>query len=761
MQEPQSSAPLERRRRFFTSEALASLVFFLFLWYFWGVRYGDYLFAVQENSLFLYDPGFLARWLQVPEGLLCYATSFLMQFFYLPLVGGLIFAALASLGQVLLVRLTGFKGVAQLLTFLPAALIAVATTWHAYYVFIPYEQPMVFAESLALLVSLLCLALYRVFAAKRWRWAVGVAFVVLLYPFFGFWGIMATILCAIWELGLAVASRKDVGVRNASLVCAAIMIVAALVVPLCWRQLLFYLSIKPSDVFNRGLLEDIRYDKNSITARLCYGLATAVPVIAALLIFASRALPPRDPGAPPSRRSARQEERRNARIAAKKSRKNKKDTKDKKDDPGISDEEKRAIAALKKERSRARVYWELLIALMACVFLCSYHTKSYFIVLKQARALGDENWEEMLRVEANDPFPISPEVQFRNVALFYTGRLTESVFDRPIAGLTTLSISGFDYGSAVKGNLYNKAKVELFFANRQIERTADRVLCELLYCYWGQPNIAARIAMNNLIAAENRSISSIRTLAIASLITGEEKLARRYLSTLSQTLFYRDWANVRLAYLEAPNFYEGVRDSHDDEAYGEELARRRSERPLATSVAEAAKRYDVAPEDVDKVAAVVERMRALRPVEDYTTTSGYPNLVFLYQVVKEEEFDETTPERQDIILISLLMQRKSDAFLEKIEPILEEKYPNGGAPKAFEQGYATWRFWKYGGEDWQKCDYKFSPETIGLFTQFVDYINASQGVGNINSIPVQETLRATCQGLYWGYACDDSVFNQY
>ena len=107
------------------------------------------------------------------------------------------------------------------------------------------------------------------------------------------------------------------------------------------------------------------------------------------------------------------------------------------------------------------------------------------------------------------------------------------------------------------------------------------------------------------------------------------------------------------------------------------------------------------------------------------------------------------------------MRKNRDFFLEHFEPILKEEYPNGGAPKAYEQGYASWRYQLYGRDKWQDCDYKFTPETIDLFNQFADYIDAVQGISSVDSDEVQEALRTHCRGLYWGYAGDESVFKPY
>ena len=762
---PFDSLQTIRRRRFLNLDSLTSLVFFLFLWFFWGVRYGDYLYEVQENSLFLYDGDYLSRWLQVPEGALCYATAFLMQFFYIPLLGGFILAAITTAGQILLARLTGLKGCARLATFLPGCFFAISTTWPAYYVFIPYNQPIIFSEPLAILASLCCFAIYRIFAEKRWRAFVGAGFVAILYPFTGFWGVFVAALCFAWELANAADARKDRAAQNVALGSAIILALGALLIPILWSQLVFFRTIKTTDIYNRGLLEDIRYDKNTLTARFFYGAVELAPLTIFVLVLVNRIVSltrkRTSKDSTSSQTLSRQNKRLRQRIAEKEAKKRKQAKDQNLSSVALSEEEIDAKFRREKERARVRLVWELFFILMACVLVASYHTRSFFTVMKASRALVSEDWEELLRVESKDPFPNKSEVQMRNLALFYTGRLTESAFERPIAGLSTAPVTGYDYAKSVSGSFWHKAKVKRYMMMRETELCSDRVLCELLYCYWGQTNIAARIAMNNLMAAEDRSISCLRTLAIAAMTSGEYKLASRYLRLLSGTIFYRDWANAGLAYLESPDFYNGVRDFHNDKAFGERLEELRAERPTASSVEEAARKFRVDPERVANIAATIERIRSLRPTKDYGTTLGYPNLVFLYDIAKEDEYDASPSERRELMLISALMLKKRDFFLDRVEPLLKEKYPNGGAPKALEQGYASWRYQRYGRNKWQDCDYKFTPETIELFNQFADYVEAVQQTTGVNSDEAQETLRTHCRGLYWGYAGDESVFKPY
>lgn len=739
------SSPLRFFGRF-THEQAASCVFFLFLWYFWGVRYSGFLYVAQENSIFLYTREYLTRWLETPDGGLCYLSSFLMQFFYYPLLGGGVFALLGTLGQLLLGRVLGLRGCGWLLSFIPVSLFTVSTTWNGIYIFIPYNIATAFSAYAGFCISLLILSLYvRFEGGEGKRPILGVVFLLIAYPFCSAWASWGGLFCAAWALGRLLASGKDKKSRRTYWLEVLVLTVASIVVPLVYYYACYDVKMRFSNIYLQGFWEEARYDTGAFVGRLYYTLSATsiVFTLAALLLrgFLSRL----------SERTAKRRE-----IREKESQKSKKEKNAHLSNASEDAEQKRR----NKERARVRLMWELLFVLAACVYFGSYHVQSFFSLMECARAVYNEDWEKVLRLEARDAYPIDGTVQMRNVALFKTGRLMDDAFRRPLGGLSAVRITGDDYARSLQGNAYYKMKVKLYNWSREMELDSNRALCERLYCYWGQTNVATRIAMNNWVATDERSTAFMKTLAIAALANGEDRIARRFLEPLTQTLFHRRWAKVRLAYLKSPTFYDGVRDFHNDPRVDEIIEARRETREEAASLEEAAARYGVDKSEVEKVAETISAMREMRPSKNYATATGYPNLVFLYALAKEDEYDSSCSERRNLILLSLLMQKKGDEFLTLAEPLFKEKYHDGDAPRTLEQGYATWRYRKYGSH-WDKCDYKFSDETKTLLGEFIDYMSRVGSAARISDPDVQETIRVYCQGLYWGFVTDESVYNHY
>ena len=370
--------------------------------------------------------------------------------------------------------------------------------------------------------------------------------------------------------------------------------------------------------------------------------------------------------------------------------------------------------------------------------------------------MTDGDWARVLEIESKIAKPSEQCVALRNLALFETGALAEKAFDRPISGVSTYDVTQADYDAMMKGSVVAKMKYELFEMKLATELLAPRALSELMFAHYGATNTGARVATDNFVASEARNASFYKTLAICATINGEDKLARRYLNELAETLYYRDWARARLAFLDSPEFRDDLRYFGNDAAYLTAAKERFETAPLrASSLAEAAKRWNVAPEAVAVVAEKVKKARRWRPHKNEATLSTYPNLTFLLGVFKDE-FDDAAPEMQEALLISALLTKNGEYFLEHVEKYIASR-PDGKAPKGIEQGYAAWRLAKYGDDEWataEGCKYQFSQETTDGLNAFADFLEV---VKTPAATAAQIAIREHCAGYYWGYLADDSV----
>ncbi|MBQ9801238.1 MAG: hypothetical protein IJO40_15060 [Thermoguttaceae bacterium] len=104
-----SPTSADSRRRFVSFPVAARFAFFLFFLWFWGVRYGDFLYVAQGYDMFLWRWSFLTDAIR-PAELSLRLSAFFVQFFYYPALGAAIlagFLALIQFGTERLFRLTG------------------------------------------------------------------------------------------------------------------------------------------------------------------------------------------------------------------------------------------------------------------------------------------------------------------------------------------------------------------------------------------------------------------------------------------------------------------------------------------------------------------------------------------------------------------------------------------------------------------------------------------------------------------------------
>lgn len=109
-----------------------------FAWWFFGARYADLLYTVQEGDIFPYDRFFAVSQILQPAGFHFYGTSFLIQFFYYPLLGGAILTLELCGIAWFMARLLRLHGLTYPIAFIPSGLLMVFFT-HVGYLATEYD----------------------------------------------------------------------------------------------------------------------------------------------------------------------------------------------------------------------------------------------------------------------------------------------------------------------------------------------------------------------------------------------------------------------------------------------------------------------------------------------------------------------------------------------------------------------------------------------------------------------------------------------
>lgn len=154
---------------------------------------GDFLYMIQELSLFQPTRWGFMQALQQPAGIVLYGSQFLTQFFYYPWLGAGIFLILGVLFQGLLIRSCRLPAFAWSLTFLPLAALIAGGTSLGYMIYHTSRPEVLFSQLLGMLGSI---GLFYGFSVIRSCKIPCFLVVVLVgYPLLGAWGLIAGGLC--------------------------------------------------------------------------------------------------------------------------------------------------------------------------------------------------------------------------------------------------------------------------------------------------------------------------------------------------------------------------------------------------------------------------------------------------------------------------------------------------------------------------------------------------------------------------------------
>lgn len=193
------SAPILEKGQLKRLPLKAGLLFAVVVWGLLNIFEHEFLFRVQELSLWLPTRVYFDERMLVPGGMMSYIACFLTQFFYYPMLGSLIYVALLLVVQWLTVRVFRIPDRHALLSLIPGVLIVCCSMEVGYWIFQIKTQGYFFSMLIGTLFALSAMRLYQV--CKGWwsyLFVIGVAAVG--YPLFGFYALLALAGIALWTL---------------------------------------------------------------------------------------------------------------------------------------------------------------------------------------------------------------------------------------------------------------------------------------------------------------------------------------------------------------------------------------------------------------------------------------------------------------------------------------------------------------------------------------------------------------------------------
>ena len=235
------SAPILEKGQLKRLPLKAGLLFAVVVWGLLNIFEHEFLFRVQELSLWLPTRVYFDERMLVPGGMMSYIACFLTQFFYYPLLGSLIYVALLLVVQWLTVRVFRIPDRHALLSLIPGVLIVCCSMEVGYWIFQIKTQGYFFSMLIGTLFALSAMRLYQV--CKGWYgYLVVIGVAAVGYPLFGFYALLTL-------AGIALLTLKD-GEEGRAIV--ALLCVAGIVAtPILYYSV--YEQTRFADMFTVGM----------------------------------------------------------------------------------------------------------------------------------------------------------------------------------------------------------------------------------------------------------------------------------------------------------------------------------------------------------------------------------------------------------------------------------------------------------------------------------------------------------------------------
>ena len=169
----------------------------------------------------------------------------------------------------------------------------------------------------------------------------------------------------------------------------------------------------------------------------------------------------------------------------------------------------------------------LLLLSMSVVWVFTNKDKNLEAKLAIENAISRDDWNKVLSLSTsgNNKNPDRIMIMYRNLALWKKKSLCQTMF------------------------LYPQGDAALQTGNKFVNQT--RIAAQTVTLYYGMVNYCYRWNMENAVSF-GFSIHNLKYMLRASILNREEALAGKYVHILSKTLFYKQWAQDELYYLENP-----------------------------------------------------------------------------------------------------------------------------------------------------------------------------------------------------------------
>ena len=444
-----------------------------------------YLRKVEDLSVFMFDWMYFREAIAIPGGFLGVAGSFFTQFLHLPWLGSLMWIFILLCVYQLTVRAFCIPRSLMSLAIIPAVLLIIGNMSLGYGVFIMREQDHFFAPALGYLASLVPLFSIRRIKTVWGKLLLLLAWTAAGYPLLGVFALTGTLTAA-----CSVLTDSD-SLRNEKITTVAVAVTLILLIPLVEYN--FFTSYRLADSWRLGL---------PTASEEVWNRSIRTPLQLALLFMPVMAL----------------------------------------------------LSHRLKEGRRDRLIQATVFAVSAIsVWGFWFKDSNFRTELAMSLAVDRSDWQEVVDIfrKESDSHVKSDEkaykarsaklegVKDRNERRIITDRFSNRFFEptRTMVLYRDLALlkmnRALDEAFTMKdGGRPQKSRTQIPMALQSGKQ---------LYTQYGLVNMSYRWCMEDIIE-HNWSYSTLKYMAMHSVIMHETSFAQRYLNKLKKTIFYRRWA---------------------------------------------------------------------------------------------------------------------------------------------------------------------------------------------------------------------------
>ena len=255
--------------------AIVGLSFAAVVWILLNIFEHEYLFRVQELSLWLPTRVFFDERMLVPGGMMAYIATFLTQFFYYPMLGSLIYVALLLAVQWMTIKVFNIPARHALLTIIPSVLILCCAMEAGYWIFQIKTQGYFYSMLVGFLFTLSGIRLYQV-CKSWWRYLTIITIAAIGYPLFGFYALLALLSIALFEL------RNS---REGKAIAVLLCIVATIATPILYYNV--YNQTRFVRMFTAGM-PAFEFKSRDLFTWIPYILLYLYPLVMPFIVFKQR-----------------------------------------------------------------------------------------------------------------------------------------------------------------------------------------------------------------------------------------------------------------------------------------------------------------------------------------------------------------------------------------------------------------------------------------------------------------------------------------